>query len=151
MKRYWDQTASVRIMNALSDEIRIQLGVRQGCVASPTLFNLYTEYIFRHYQYGGCQLKWGGGMECKLISREPSNGCQQETKLNQNKYCHISNIINVSSECNNWGWEIRKGDQEKNKYSPATFTNTRALISWNWCFLCWIHSKEPGEMGWTHG
>ena len=45
---YWDQTASVRIMNELSEEIRIQRGVRQGCVASPTLFNLYTEKIFRH-------------------------------------------------------------------------------------------------------
>ena len=40
---YWDQTASVRIMNELSEEIGIQWGVRQGCVASPTLFNLYTE------------------------------------------------------------------------------------------------------------
>ena len=45
---YWDQTASMRIMNELSDEIRIQRGVRQGCVTSPTLFNLYTENIFRH-------------------------------------------------------------------------------------------------------
>ncbi len=25
-----------------------QQGIRQGCVASPTLFNLYTEKIFRH-------------------------------------------------------------------------------------------------------
>ena len=45
---YWDQTASVRIMNELPEDIRIQRGVRQGCVASPTLFNLYTEKIFRH-------------------------------------------------------------------------------------------------------
>ena len=45
---YWDQTASVRIMNELSDEIRVQRGVRQGCVASPTVFNLYTEKIFRY-------------------------------------------------------------------------------------------------------
>ena len=45
---YWDQTASVRIMKELSEEIRIQRGVRQGCVASPTLFNFYTEKIFRH-------------------------------------------------------------------------------------------------------
>ena len=35
-------------MNELSDEIRIHRGVRQGCVASLTLFNLYTENIFRH-------------------------------------------------------------------------------------------------------
>ena len=45
---YSDQTASVRIMNELSDEIGVQRGVRQGCVASPTLVNLYTENIFRH-------------------------------------------------------------------------------------------------------
>ena len=45
---YWDQTASVRIMNYLSDEMYTQRGVRQGCVASPTLFNLYTENIFRN-------------------------------------------------------------------------------------------------------
>ena len=35
-------------MNELSEDIRIQRGVRQGCVASPTLFNVYTEKIFRH-------------------------------------------------------------------------------------------------------
>ena len=45
---YWDQTASVRFMNEVSEEIRIQRGVGQGCVASPTLFNLYTETNFRH-------------------------------------------------------------------------------------------------------
>ena len=44
----WDQTSSVRIMNELSEEIRIQRGVRQGCVASPTLFNVYTEHNFRY-------------------------------------------------------------------------------------------------------
>ena len=38
----------MRIMNELSDEIGIQRGVKQGCVASPTLFNLYTEKIFTH-------------------------------------------------------------------------------------------------------
>ena len=46
--QYWDQTATVRIMNELSEDIRIQRGVRLGCVASPSLFNLYSENIFRH-------------------------------------------------------------------------------------------------------
>ena len=44
---YWELSASVQIMNVYSDEIRIQQGVRQGCVAFPTVFNLFTETIFR--------------------------------------------------------------------------------------------------------
>ena len=32
-------------MNDLPDEIRIERGVREGCVASPTIFNLYAENI----------------------------------------------------------------------------------------------------------
>ena len=38
----------VRIINELSDEVSIQLGVGQGCVASPTLSNLSTENLFKH-------------------------------------------------------------------------------------------------------
>ena len=44
---YWTQKAFVRLENGLSDEILIKRGVRQGCVLSPALFNLYTEMIFR--------------------------------------------------------------------------------------------------------
>ena len=44
---YWEQKTKIRIDGAISEEVRIQKGVRQGCVLSPSLFNLYTEYIFR--------------------------------------------------------------------------------------------------------
>ena len=47
---YWTQRASIRLEKSLSDEIRIKRGVRQGCVLSPCLFNLYTETIFRHIE-----------------------------------------------------------------------------------------------------
>ena len=33
--------------NGLSDKMMIKEGIRQGCVLFPTLFNLYTEIIFR--------------------------------------------------------------------------------------------------------
>ena len=45
---YWEQKASVRVEQDMSDEVNIKRGVRQGCVLSPTLFNLYTETIFRN-------------------------------------------------------------------------------------------------------
>ncbi|GFS24696.1 endonuclease-reverse transcriptase [Elysia marginata] len=44
---YWTQKTKVRVGKDLSDEVDIKKGVRQGCVLSPSLFNLYTEYIFR--------------------------------------------------------------------------------------------------------
>ena len=36
----------MRTEDGLSPEIHIKRGVRQGCVLSPCLFNLYTEDIF---------------------------------------------------------------------------------------------------------
>ena len=44
---YWNQKAFIRTDSGLSPEIQIKRGVRQGCVLSPCLFNLYTENIFR--------------------------------------------------------------------------------------------------------
>ena len=45
---YWDQTAAVRIEGEYSEFKNIKRGVRQGCVMSPDLFNLYSEMILRN-------------------------------------------------------------------------------------------------------
>ena len=44
---YWEQKAVVRLQNGNSESFNIERAVRQGCVLSPKLFNLYTEPIFR--------------------------------------------------------------------------------------------------------
>ena len=44
---YWKQTAAVRCGDDISEWLDIKHGVRQGCVASPHLFALYTEMIMR--------------------------------------------------------------------------------------------------------
>ena len=49
-KLYWEKPATVRTENSVSKEFQIKKAVRQGCVLSPSLFNLYTEKIFREVE-----------------------------------------------------------------------------------------------------
>ena len=45
---YLGQEATVRTEHGTTDWFQIGKGVRQGCVLSPFLFNLYAEYIMRN-------------------------------------------------------------------------------------------------------
>ena len=45
---YAAQEATVRTGQGTTDWFQIQKGVRQGCISSPCLFNLYAEYIMRN-------------------------------------------------------------------------------------------------------
>ena len=42
------QEATVRTGHGITDWFQIRKGVRQGCMLSPCLFNLYAEYIMRN-------------------------------------------------------------------------------------------------------
>ena len=45
---YAGQIATVRTGHGTTDWFQIRKGVRQGCIFSPYLFNLYAEYIMRN-------------------------------------------------------------------------------------------------------
>ena len=45
---YADQEATVRTGHGTTDWFQIGKGLRQGCILSPCLFNLYAEYIMRN-------------------------------------------------------------------------------------------------------
>ena len=45
---YAGQEATVRTGHETTDGFQIGKGVRQGCILSPCLFNLYAEYIMRN-------------------------------------------------------------------------------------------------------
>ena len=59
---YAHQEATVRTRYGTTDWFQIEKGVRQGCILSPCLFNLYAEYIMRNTgleeAQGGLKIAW---------------------------------------------------------------------------------------------
>ena len=51
------QEATVRTEHGTTDWFQIGKGVRQGCILSPCLFNLYAEYIMRNAGLDIAQMK----------------------------------------------------------------------------------------------
>ena len=56
-KLYAGQEAAVRTRLGTTDWFQIGKGVHQGCILSPCLFNLYTEYIMRNAGLDEAQLE----------------------------------------------------------------------------------------------
>ena len=54
---YAGQEAIVRTGHRATDWFRFGKGVRQGCVSSPCLFNLYAQYIMRNAGLGESRAK----------------------------------------------------------------------------------------------
>ena len=64
---YANQEATVRTEHGTTDLFQIGKGVRQGCILSPCLFNLYAEYIMRNAGLNEAQA------EIKIAGRNINN------------------------------------------------------------------------------
>jgi len=49
---YYEQKAAIKLMEGLTEWTDIKQGVRQGCVMSVDLFNLYSEFILKELEEG---------------------------------------------------------------------------------------------------
>ena len=49
---YVDSSSSVRIKGGVSEQFRRDSGVRQGCIMSPWLFNVYMDGVMKEVKIG---------------------------------------------------------------------------------------------------
>ena len=79
---YAGQEATVRTGHETTDWFQIGKGVRQGCILSPCLFNLYAEYIMRNARLDEAQA------EVKIASRN----------INNLRYAHDTTLMAETEE-----------------------------------------------------
>ena len=95
-------------MIELSDETGIQRAVKQGCVAYPTLFNLYKETIFSHRYADDTAILAGNEKELSELTCEINEvGKQFGMKINIKK----TKAMGVSKKQNSPKINISLGGQ----------------------------------------
>ena len=72
---YTGQESTIRTRHGTTDWVKIGKGVHQGCILSPSLFNLYAEYIMRN---AGLEEAQAG---IKIAGRNMNNLNMQMTPL----------------------------------------------------------------------
>lgn len=90
---YWAQAANIRVDGEVGEYVKIRRGVRQGCVMSPDLFSLYTEFVMRKID-NMPGIKVGGKNINNL--RYADDTVLIATK--EDDLQHILNIVNNESE-----------------------------------------------------
>ena len=93
---YAGQEATVRMGHGTTDWFQIGKGVRQGCILSPCLFNLYAEYIMRNTGLDEAQA------EIKTARRN----------INNLRYTDDTTLVAESEELNSLLMKV-KDDSEK--------------------------------------
>ena len=71
---YWNQRAAVRVKGDLTRFVEIKKEVRQGCVFSPDLFNLYSESVMKDQKQVVLSQKHCGSVYPK-IQKSKSQQC----------------------------------------------------------------------------
>ena len=100
---YWDQSAAIRYQNELGNYTPIRRGVRQGCVLSPDLFNLYSENIMRHLDDVGGLIIGGFTLNNLRYADDIVLIAQSKEKLQE-----MLNIIDLYSDENGLSINLKK-------------------------------------------
>ena len=115
---YAGQEATVRTGHGTTDWLQVGKGVRQGCVLSPCLFNLYAEYTMRNTGLDEAQ----AGI--KIARRNINNlGYADDTTLMAESEEKLKSLLmNVKEESEKFGLKL--------KFQKTKLKASGPIISW---------------------
>ncbi|NSM56165.1 hypothetical protein HET73_00315 [Wolbachia endosymbiont of Atemnus politus] len=119
---YNNQKSAVKIDSELSDYFKIGKGVRQGCVLSPLLFNLYSEEIFKDLDsFSGIVV--GGRNITNLRYAD-------DTVLISDSFENLQNLLDeVNSRGKNFGLQINYKKTKSMIISKSKLVSSSPLIA----------------------
>ena len=82
---YMGQTAVVRVSHEVTEPSEIGRGVRQGCLLSPLLFNIYAEAMMRKALYGLDEGVKVGGEYAKAVRYDDDQAMRTSTEIGLQK------------------------------------------------------------------
>ena len=96
---YANDMACVKVENKLTEQFKINQGVRQGCVLSPTLFNIYMSDLTTHLNAAQGKLRIGtDDISCLIwaddivLLSESEEGLKEMLKIME-KFCNENKLI----------------------------------------------------------
>ena len=112
---YVGQEATVRTQYVTTDWFKIEKGVRQGCLLSPCLFNLYTEHIMRNARLDKLQagIKIGGRNNSHRFVDDITLMAECEEKLK-----NLLMMVKEESERADLGLNTKKKNKKQKKKKP---------------------------------
>ena len=114
---YAGQEATVRSGHGTTDWFQIEKGVRQGCILSPCLFNLYAEYIMRNAGLKEAQA------EIKIAGRN----------INKPRYADDTTLMAESEELKSLLMKVKEESEIvglKLNIQKTKITASGPIISW---------------------
>ena len=99
---YAGQEATVRTGYGTTDWLQVGKGVRQGCILSPCLFNLYAEYIMRSLRNAGLE---EAQAEIKIAGRNINNlRCTDDTAFMAESEGELKSLLMKVKEESEKNW-----------------------------------------------
>ena len=111
---YAGQEATVGTGHGTTDWFQIGKGVRQGCILSPCLFNLYAEYIMRNAGLDEAQAR------VKITRRKINNLIHDTTLMAEGKEELKSLLMKVKEESEKVGLKLNIQKTKITTSSPIT-------------------------------